>query len=334
MTAEMRACALLLLLSGPAAAAQAPAPLDILRRASAGPASAYEGHVTVTRWYGKKTRAEEANVFFSPPNLYRWEFLAPDGTPERLVVSDGRREFLVLSRQKKVLIGAAVKSAPRQDEERDVELITRNYRLSLSGADKRAGRPVWVVEIAPILSGKPAQKLWIDQETGALLEARRFQDKRSFAVVSRYTRFAPRESFPEGLFEYQASTGAQVDEHGLDPDYLSLEEMRRRQSVDFPASLPGGFVFESADLLDVRGHSVRQARYTDGLASLSLFQTDKRVRLPADEASFEPPLPPHPGEFGMTSGGHAYRFQRGRKHYLLLGDISRDLLQRAAAGVR
>jgi outer membrane lipoprotein-sorting protein len=338
MTTDLRACALALLLPGAAfSASPSPDPLELLRKASAGPTTAYEGHVTVTRWYGKGTRAEEANVFFLPPNSYRWEFLAPDGSPERSVVSDGSKEVLVLPLQKKVLMGDAVKSAPKQaDTERDVALIIENYRITLAGADKRAGRAVWAVEISPLLPGKPAQKVWIDQETGALLEARRFRDKRSFAVVSRYTRFEPKKDFPDGFFEYRAEPGVKVDEHGLDPDYLSLEEMRRGagRTFDFPQSLPGGFVFESGDIFNVHGHKVRQARYTDGLASLSLFQTDKRVRLPAGEASVESSLPPHPGDFGLTSSGHAYRFKRGRVHYLLLGDISKDLLQRAAGGVR
>ena len=332
------ACAALFLsaLAASAVSAAAPDPLELLKSVAAGPTTSYEGHVTVIRWFGKRTRAEEANVYFSPPNLYRWEFIAPDGSPERLVVSDGKKEYLSLARQKKVLSGDAVKSSPKPTEpDREVELMLKNYRLTLSGTEKRAGRAVWVVEISPRVHGKPTQRIWIDQETNVLLESRRFWEKGVFAVLSRYTRFEPKESLPDELFELKTEPGVQVDEHGLDPDYLSFEEMRRAtgKTFNFPQALPGGFVFESADFFDVQAQAVRQARYTDGLASLSLFQTNRPVSLPKD-ASPEAALPPHPGDFGLASTGHVLRFKRGRLHYTLLGDVSEELLSVIAASVK
>ncbi len=47
-----------------------------------------------------------------------------------------------------------------------------------------------------------------------------------------------------------------------------------------PLRLPGGFVFESADVFPVGKSKVRHARYTDGLTVISLFLTDRPVRLP------------------------------------------------------
>jgi len=332
------ACAALLLptLAARAICAASPDPLELLQGAAAGPTTAYEGHVSVIRWFGKRTRAEEANVFFSPPNRYRWEFIAPDGSPERLVVSDGKKEYLSLPHQGKLLCGDAVKSSPKPTEpDREFELMLKNYRVTLSGAEKRVGRAVWVVEIAPHVRGKPTQRVWIDQQTNVLLESGRFWDKGAFAVLSRYTRFEPKESLAEELFEFKTNPGTEVDEHGLDPDYLSFEEMRRAtgKTFNFPQTLPGGFVFESADFFDVQAQTVRQARYTDGLAALSLFQTNRPVRPPKDSGP-EAALPPHPGDFGLASTGHVLRFRRGGLYYTLLGDVSEELLSRIAASVK
>ncbi|MFA6029648.1 MAG: sigma-E factor regulatory protein RseB domain-containing protein [Elusimicrobiota bacterium] len=325
-----------LLCTAAGAATKAPEPQELLRRVAAGPTGAYEGRMEVIRWYGKKTRAEEARVYFDPPNRYRWEFLAPDGRPERLVVSDGSKEHVYLPREKRVLEGDAVKSSPKPSgPDEDIELLLRNYRVASLGEGTRAGRKVWGLEISPLAAGKPSQRMWIDQETSAVLESRLFREKGSFTVLSRLSHFTPRPDIDDELFTLSIPTGSVVSEHGLDPDYLSLEELRRAAGgkVTFPRDLPAGFVFESADFFEVGRGTVRQARYTDGLAVVSVFQTARPVRLPKD-AILEPAGPMRPGELGLTSSGRFMRFQRGRTFYTLIGDVSQDLLEQLAARLK
>ncbi|MFA6004210.1 MAG: hypothetical protein WC881_09085, partial [Elusimicrobiota bacterium] len=71
--------------------------------------------------------------------------------------------------------------------------------------------------------------------------------------------------------------------------------------------------------------------YTDGLAVLSLFLTDRPVRLPADGAGLNARLSP-PGSMRISSMGKVFSWKRGRQHYTLMSDVSRDLLGRIAEG--
>src|ERR1035437_10283123 len=142
-------------------AAVTPDPVALLDATLAPPAVPYQGHVTVTQWFGKQTRSEEMRVFVQPPDKIRREFLAPDGSITRVSVSDGDEESVFLVRAGKTIVGDAVRSYEKvlpPDLERDT--LLSNYELSTSTADKVAGRSTWKLTMQPRLDGKPWQGLW------------------------------------------------------------------------------------------------------------------------------------------------------------------------------
>ena len=283
--------------------------------------------MTVTRWFGNRTRAQEVRVHFSPPNRYRWEFLNPDGTVKRLVVSDGEKEKVYLPHQKKILVGDSAKSYEKlMSEEKETELLFRNYRVSVVGSDKLVGRPVWILEFAPLIEGKFYERLWIDQQSRVILEIKKFRPHGSFAALSRFTRFEPKPVADEA-FRLDADSGATVDEHGLDPDFLSIAELKRATGKDLraPPELPGGFVFESADFFKVKGHTVHYLRYTDGLAVLSVFETDRPVQL--SQGTAPDTSSDSPSTIRLASTGKIVRRRIGRQNYTLMGELPASLLE-------
>src|SRR5947207_3189771 len=72
----------------------------ILKKALNPPTIAYQGVMTVTHWYGDNTRMEEIGVRFLPPDRYRLEILKPDGRIDRIVLSDGETEQILLPNSK------------------------------------------------------------------------------------------------------------------------------------------------------------------------------------------------------------------------------------------
>jgi outer membrane lipoprotein-sorting protein len=319
-----------------AAAPAAPDPTSLLDAALQPPGVSYEGRIMVTHWYGKQTRAEEMNIYYSPPDRYRREFLAPDGGVARVMISDGEREEVHLLKQKKVLGGDAVRSSEKQmPEAKERELLLKNYRASVLRSDKVAGRPAWVLELKPVAQGKPWQRLWLDQETSVVLENKRFLPKRSFVELSRFDRFEPRPKLDDALFQLQLGTAA-IPGQGLEPDFLSLDELKKAtgKSADFPTELPGGFLFESADYFTVGKETILHARYTDGLAVLSLFETDKPVRLPKTGLGRMAGPDKGAGALRLSSAGKVLMWKGGRRHYTLMGDVSRDLLEAISARLK
>ena len=322
----------------PAWAVPAPDPEELLSSALETPATAFEGRMMVTHWFGRQARAEEVEVYYSPPNLTRREYLDPDGGVVRVVISDGEKEEVLLVRENKVLKGDAVKKYDKlMSAEREKELLLKNYRLSVLKEDKVAGRAAWVLELKPLLPGKPLQRLWVDQQTRVILENKRFLPKKSFAALSRFSRFEPKKELDEKLFTLDLASRTAVAEQDLEPDFLSLEELGQAtgKAVPFPPELPGGFAFESADFFTVNKRLVRQARYTDGLAVVSLFATDRPVRLPKTGtfAVAAPTSGKGAKTLRFSSSGEVLSWKRGHLHYTMMGDLSRELMARIASRI-
>jgi negative regulator of sigma E activity len=65
----------------------------------------------------------------------------------------------------------------------------------------------------------------------------------------------------------------------------------------------------------MKGETVHQVRYTDGLCVLSLFQTPRPTKKPTEAES---------GRNGMLE---LVTWKQQGRHYTLMGDVSRDMLQ-------
>ena len=319
------------------AAASSPDPVKLFDKALEPPDIAYQGHMTVTHWYGKYARVEEVRVYFMPPNLYRWEFLAPDGTNvDRIVKSNGDREEIDDMRRHRKFIGEPVKNYQKLiGEKEERELLLRNYDLTVAMPDSVAGRKCWILEIIPKESDKHRQRIWIDQQTGAVLQVRRFRPEGRFTTLSRFVSFEPKKNLPSDLFVLDTSSGTHRVAHGLDPNAVSLQEFKKSygKSFDPPTELPAGFVFESANNFKVRSKDVWHLRYTDGLASLSLFLTQSPVSLPKNGQLLEEDAISRVGPPVMYGFGKVLEWKKHGRHYLLIGDLDKSWLEKIAAKI-
>jgi outer membrane lipoprotein-sorting protein len=281
----------------------------------------------VTQWYGKQTRAEEMRVYVHAPDKIRREFLTPDGTVARVSISDGDLESVHLSRAGKTVIGDAVRSYEKVlPEQLERELLLSNYELSSSTGESVAGRPTWRLTLKPKTEGKAWQAFWLDHETKIVLRSKRYLPKRSFASQAQFTSFEPRKPQPASLFDVGSSSSGAIAARNLAPDFLTLEQLNQAvgEQSGLPKTLAGGFVFESADVFPIGKSKVRHARYTDGLTVISLFITDRPVKLPKGGI-----LPAGtsrlPGALRASRAGKLIHWQVGKRHYTMMGDVSREL---------
>jgi len=318
------------------AGAATPDPAALLDAALAAPAIPYHGRVVVTQWYGKQEHTEEMRLFVLPPDKIRREFLAPDGEVTRVSISDGDVETVRLLRAGKTVVGNAVRSYEKvlpRELERDV--LLSNYELAASTAEKVAGRPTWRLAMKPRAAGKAWQTLWIDAETKVILRSRRFIPRRRFASSAQFVSFEPGKAQDAALFQVDESTSGVIEARGLAPQFLTLEQLNKAtgDKADLPEKLPGGFVFESADVFPVGKSKVRQARYTDGLTVISIFLTDRKVRLPKSGA-ISSGTANLPGPLRASRAGKVLQWDRGSRYYTLIGDVSRELVADIAKALR
>jgi outer membrane lipoprotein-sorting protein len=309
-----------------------PAAEELLQHALASPTIPYQGKVMVTQWFGKQTRAEEMRVHFAPPDNVRREFLRPDGAIARVSVSDGEHE--TVSSGGKVVVGDAVRSYEKvMTPDREREVLLSNYELLVGTADKVAGRPVWLLTLAPKIDGKAWQSMALDQETNVVLRVKRYLPHRSFASQATFTSFEPKKQ-DEALFHLGDSTSAAVSAPSLTPDFMTLDQLAKEMGRPsrLPMTLPGGFVFESADALKAGKSKVAHARYTDGLTVLSIFETDRPVRIP--KSGMIATSKGFPGALSVSRAGKVINLKAGGRDYTLMGDLSRDLLADIARALK
>lgn len=322
---------LLPLLFPSCAAAAIPAAEELLQSALTSPAIPYQGKVMVTQWYGKQTRAEELRVHFAPPDNVRREFLTPDGAVSRVSISDGERE--AVTRGGRTVVGDAVRSYEKvMPLERERELLLTNYELSVATAEKVAGRPTWLLTLKPKIDGKAWQTMALDQETRIVLRVKRYRPRRFSARQASFTSFEPNKPQDEAMFRIQAATASAAA--SLAPDFMTLEQLAKEtgRTSRLPQTLPAGFVFESADALKAGGSRVAHARYTDGLTVLSVFETGRPVRLP--KSGLAAAGPGIPGSLSVSREGRVLNLKAGDRYYVLMGDLSHELLADVARALK
>src|SRR5687768_17787338 len=105
-----------------------PDPVRLYKLTFDAPTLAYEGHMMITQWRGSEIKAEEALVYYKPPNNYRMEFLLPDGSIDRVVLFDGKREKIQLMSKGVVVKEYTSKKTPALlNEEQKEQLIGRAH---------------------------------------------------------------------------------------------------------------------------------------------------------------------------------------------------------------
>src|SRR5689334_21064631 len=67
------------------------------------PRKAYSGRINLTQWQGQLARSEDVQIYFSPVEGSRRDYLSPNGAVNRVLLSTADQERLYLIGQKKIL---------------------------------------------------------------------------------------------------------------------------------------------------------------------------------------------------------------------------------------
>lgn len=139
----------------------------------------------------------------------------------------------------------------------DVDLLVRNYDVSIEGEEAVAGRAARKIAVRPRHPDRPSCTLWIDRERSLLLR----YETRDRTVDTESIRF---EAKP---VERRTWKG---------PEFRSVGQEELRTAVGFPVGiplwLPRGFRFHKASAVKWESAEVLHILYTDGLAIVSVSQ--------------------------------------------------------------
>ena len=162
----------------------------------------------------------------------------------------------------------------------EMKLMAQNYRFHLSEGSVIAGQKTNEIKIYPRFESRPTKRLFISRRNGIILRVEEFDSAGHLRFISVFTGIEfDREIVESTLVELKNDEKLIFDkrEHRSRP--IKEAEAERALGVRLvqPTYLPPGF-----QLLDTR-HIKRRAsivflRYTDGLATFSLFERKGKGR--------------------------------------------------------
>jgi len=253
---------------------------DLVRAAvMAEQATAYQGRqrVEVPRLSGEGVHTLEADVDAAPGGRMRITYRSAP-LAGVTIWDNGDTAFRYNPQQDAVTV--ASNRATSEDIAQQGEQLLANYDATLVGADRRADRPVWVVDLKPHRQPAPWRRLWIDQRRWLILASAEFGEtgRRLHAREFLSIRFIPSAQDRSDLFEPPpARIRVAAAVVGDTSSRFTVEQLRELLDFDVrqPSYLPEGYRFEGGYVHPCGGALLRQGarlEFSDGFRRVTLIE--------------------------------------------------------------
>ncbi|HOP80763.1 MAG TPA: sigma-E factor regulatory protein RseB domain-containing protein [Armatimonadota bacterium] len=221
---------------------------ELIRAYKAAQTLNYSGSVVTTINYCNNQLRSSSNV-------------CCDGTAERIEYTSGPLKGKIVATRRKT---GDVSDAT-------LDLMLENYSAKLTGRDNVAGRDVNVVELTPKHKGNPSKRLWIDSETGLVLRSEDYSFDGSLRTKTVFTK---------------VSYSRQDNQAKGNTDVLPVQFVKKMDKPDvekavgvkvsMPEYVPAGYVLDGISVHSCEcscSHKAAHIRYTNGINSISIFET-------------------------------------------------------------
>jgi negative regulator of sigma E activity len=330
--------ALLALLAGltPAGASTGGTPdLALLGQVLAAPSTvSYTGVEEVVRMGGSAAAASVSQIQHRAPDLTRRRYTGPPRLFGNSEILKGNLKFAIDAKARRIVVtqnASAIAGGPLM--QRREALIRANYRVVWRGTGFFGGRPVLDVLLVNKNTNRPTMLARIDRDTKIVLDKQEFADTGALISETRLEqiRYAP---VPLGAFDLPkgyALVKPQPDQAAShDPDAV----VRDAGFAARKFALPEGFTPLEADLLDMRGIRAVQVLYSDGLRTVSLFESAAAVA--PDMASLHPASVEVAGrnaQYAEDGAVGLLTWNDGTLYYTLVGELGRSELAQIAQAI-
>ena len=315
-----------------------PDALEVLRQGAEPPNEPYAAEFVVVGQAGPEGKpvSRRVSVRFSPPNLYRREIRDPAGEVAQIVVEDGRSEWIYDPARRRVWRGEPADPLfKRFGPDEEIDRLSDNYDVAIATGARAVGRPTWRLELRGRADGALSRRLWVDRKSSLVLRSESFLPDGTPSESVVCTRLRRGAASDPAWFRFSPPAGAAVVRR-TEPDYLALDEAKASGTEPrLPAWLPSGYVFESLDVMPKGRRKVVHSRFSDGINVISLFQCPPRVRLDLGGRQRQRVrLASGRGTLTRAAEGNVLIWNSGGWHFVLVGPISAQNLQRLAESVR
>ncbi|MEN6581264.1 MAG: sigma-E factor regulatory protein RseB domain-containing protein [Armatimonadota bacterium] len=225
--------------------------------------------ITSTRYAGKivKSRARvlrdgssERIDYLSPMQKGMW------------VTTVGNTTHTYLPNRKQFLSSTSDVCLPDAEK---VKTLLHNYSARIEGTGTIAGRPTYQISLQPLTGNGPSKKIWIDREYYTILKSIDYSIKGEPLSEMQVTNINYNFRCSPSKFDVACPNGATPVTIAV-PMRLDQLESTLHISVNKPSYVPEGYKLEGSYLLRYQcscGHHAAQLTYTNGLNTISVFQT-------------------------------------------------------------
>lgn len=304
------------------ALAQTPSPLELLRRSIAARDNVdYAGVRTVVAFEdGTKVYGVEQKVQCLAPGRMRIVVLTPPADAGSLCLTNGQIHWEYdPHRQRAIRTQLPPPEQVTQSRLRELERLSRRMHLQYIGTERIAGRPTHVVTVST-RDELPVKKAWVDSRHFVALKAQRFDSHGRVKFSSYFTRIDFDPDLTAEIFAFSPPAGCTVIEAGRQVERMPLAQAEDRAGFDavLPNYLPPGYRFQRdlVALLERDGRTTLWLSFCNGADTFSLFQ--RRAGGPAKQAHHD----------------RAITWEAGRYHFVLMGTLSDDEMQRVRASIQ
>ena len=281
----------------------------------------------------------------SEASVYRIEHRAPDMTrklysaPPELFgdseIARGNFEFSVDAKHHRIV---ETKNAATLEDRRSIgdneALIRANYRPVRVGAEIFDGRPVVDALLVNKYTNRGTMFVRVDRETKIVLDKQEFGPKGALVSEIRLEQvhYGPVPAADFSLPKGYAVVGVpKVQEVSSDPDRLIHDAGFAARK---PGTLPEGFAPLSGDVVELHGARTVQLLYSDGLRTVSLFESATAVE--PNMAPFHPQsvsLGGRNGQYGEDGSMDLLTWSDGKLYYTLVGELGMTELANIAGTI-
>lgn len=197
------------------------------------------------------------------------------------------------------------------------------------GKDKIAGRSAYIVEIKPRVRDRmPSRKIWIDTEKWIKLKTDEVAPDGTMLSTSYFTKIDFVRSIPPEKFHLDTPPGVRIEKDEEPSHVVPIEQVRKHAGFRIlePSYLPTGFKPAGAMIIPFRDGKIIGIRYTNGVSTVSLFQT------PGDKLN--PRFVERLNHGPAKSGSEVYTWREGNISLTIVGRISQDEIRRIAGSVK
>jgi hypothetical protein len=290
----------------------------------------FEGRKTFISWSREKSRSFMARVWQDGARK-RVEYLSTESHPRRIIIFQQNDEYHFDPRTGRLV---HCDRGPRgEDSTFRLNLALRNYRWKLEGMGLIAGRSAYRISAYSRVNSLRTMVYWIDAEQYLILRQNEYNYEGDLVSTSFYT-----------TIEFDGDLSGELF-LPIFPGTVKREEMDSPESLDpqsvpaiarfnplLPDRLPGGFILEEVFVEEKGKERIVRAIYTDGLETLTLFQSfrisNKPRKIPGAKVFKDGSLDVQSIE---VSGGFFLYWRKDNLDFILLGGLPRKFLLKVAS---